>query len=315
MQKLLDLVERTLGSSWIDIVEWLRQHEALDQVDALLADGDYAGVLHAVETAAAQAAEKFATDVHAGYTEAGQQEAAWLGDETDAVVRFNAANPRAAAWAQQNQYELVQGISQEQRELIHRVIADGVTNGVNPRELARDIKDSLGLTPDQSDWVTSYRRSLESQDYANALSRALSDGRSDRSIEAAANRGDALTAEQIDQAVERYRQNVIGYRAETIARTEALRAVHQGSDELFRQAIDNGDVEHADLEGEWVPGPATAHARILHRTSDLLAQRPHVGDPFELDDGTRMLYPGDPAGGAKHNANCRCTRAVRYAGV
>lgn len=315
MEDLLALVERHLGSSWIDIVEWLRDHDALDQIDALLAKGDYAGVLHAVETAAAQAADKFAADVHAGYTEAGQREASWLSDEADSVVRFSGTNERAVAWADANRYELVQGISQEQRELVHRVILDGVQRGTNPKEMARDIKDSIGLTPDQSDWVTSYRRSLESQDYDNALGRALSDGRSDRSIAAAQRRGEPMTAEQIDQAVERYRRNVTGYRAETIARTEALRAVHQGSDELFRQAIDNGDVEADDLEAEWIPGPATAHARILHRTADLLAQHPQVGQPFVLEDGTRMLYPGDPAGGARNNANCRCTRAVRYAGT
>ena len=315
MEELLALVERHLGSSWVDIVEWLRDHDALEQVDVLLARGDYAGVLHAVEQAAADAGGKFAADVHAAYTEAGQREAAWLSDEADAVVRFSGANTRAVAWAQQNQYELVTGLSQEQREVVHRVIADGVARGVNPRDMARDIKDSIGLTPDQFDWVTSYRSSLENQDYANALGRALSDGRSDRTIAAAQRRGEAMDPEDIDAAVERYRRNVIAYRAENIARTEALKVVHQGSDELFRQAIENGDVEQDELEGEWVPGPDTADARQWHRTADLMAQRPQIGQPFTLGDGTRMLYPGDPSGGARNNARCRCTRAVRYAGT
>ncbi len=32
-----------------------------------------------------------------------------------------------------------------------------------------------------------------------------------------------------------------------------------------------------------------------------------VGVPFELPDGTRMRYPGDPAAPIKHTANCRCS--------
>jgi len=31
--------------------------------------------------------------------------------------------------------------------------------------------------------------------------------------------------------------------------------------------------------------------------------------PFEFPDGARLLYPHDPAGGARHNINCRCSVA------
>ena len=309
MQELLALVEKHLGARWIDLVEWLREQNALDEVDARLRALDYEGAIREVE----KAAQAFAADIHAGYTEAGQQVAGWLDGQVENVVHFDVANDRAVAWAKQNAAELVQGLTDEQREMAKTVIADGIARGENPWVIAKDLRASIGLTPDQAQAVVSYRRALESQDYGNALDRALSDGRSDRTIAAAQRRGDALTQEQVDTAVERYRHNFITYRAETVARTEALASVHAGADEGFRQAIDRGDVEADDLVGQWMPGPATKDARPLHRTSDLLDQRPKVGQPFILGDGTRMQYPGDPAGGAEHNANCRCTKVVQFA--
>lgn len=98
-----------------------------------------------------------------------------------------------------------------------------------------------------------------------------------------------------------------------IARTEGLKAVHAGNQELFQQAIDRGDIDANQLVGQWNPGPRTKNARPDHRTPALLSQRPAFGVPFDMPDGTQMLHPGDEAGGAANCACCRCTKSTRFA--
>ncbi len=305
MQALFELVERQLGRSWIDIVEWLREHNALDEVDARLAVGDAEGVVRAVS----DAAERFAADVTAGYVTAGQKAASWLDAKATSIIRFDVTNKRAVAWSSQNKLEMVRGFTQEQREVTNKVITEGVRAGTNPREVAKEIRGSIGLTPNQVDHVASYRRALESGDYANALGRELSHGQSDRSIAAAQSKGTALSAEQIDTAVDRYRANYIAYRAEVIARTEALRAVHAGNEELFRQAIERGDIDADAITRTWNPegGPRT---RASHRA--MKGQTRSFGEMFTTGAGIDIAYPGDPNAPIEETAQCRCAISTRF---
>lgn len=307
MQALLDLVERALGRSWLDIAAYMRDTTSIADIETAMATGDFSRVTQAVQAAAA----KFAADAATQFATAGERAAAWLNPQVDALVHFDGTNPGAARWAQRNKLDTVSGLSDEQRQVIRQVLVDGARSGANPRETARDIRDSLGLTPPQQEWLDSYRTALESKDYTNALGRELSHGWSDRAIVAAQRRDILLTPAQVDTAVERYRSNIIAFRAETIARTEGLKVAHQGVDESLRQAVASNAIAAARLEGVWNPGPESAFARKYHRSRDLTSQHPAIGEPFVMSDGARMLYPGDPAGGAKHCANCRCAKSTR----
>lgn len=241
---------------------------------------------------------------------AGQAGAEWLDSQpalADKLIRFDAVNQRAVFAARQNELELVQGLSAETRQTVRQVITDGQRSGLNPRTIARDIRQSIGLTPTQEQHVRNYRRALEQGDFGNALGRELSSGQSDRTVRRAQRDGTALTEQQIDTAVERYRQNYVQYRAETIARTESARNVHAGIDESMRQAIERGDVEAEQLVKEWIHA-GRGHSRPAHAAMD--GKTVKWGELFELPTGARMRYPHDPSAGADENANCRCTYAT-----
>lgn len=307
MQRLIEQLQRQLGKGWIEIVEWLRSTNSLTAIDARLAAGDYAGVVAEVESAAL----RFAAEGHTAYVTAGQKAAKWLDAKVpDALVRFDQTNTRAVRRAEQNQLELVRGFTQEQREVTRRVLVEGARTGVNPREMARDIRDSIGLTDTQSQHVLNYRRQLESRQFGAAMSRELHDARADRTLARLRRAGDSLTPAQVDKMVEAYRKNYISYRAETIARTEALKHAHEGAAEGMQQAVERGDIEAGSLTKTWNAGPRTRHARVDHQHMD--GKRVPFGQLFELPDGTRMTGPGDPAGGATHNANCRCNSSTQY---
>jgi hypothetical protein len=92
----------------------------------------------------------------------------------------------------------------------------------------------------------------------------------------------------------RITRDVFG-RASLVARTEMAMAQNTGSIESIKASgleykmwisqKSNGGRGHQEMNGEVVP----------------------VGEDFELPDGTRMAYPGDPSGPIKHLANCRCS--------
>lgn len=302
IERLLQFVAKHLGREWVGSVEWLRSlpQNSVDEIERRLVAGDISGVVKEIESAAL----RFAAESQAQYQRAGREGARWLDAQVpDKLIRFDSTGSRAEQRARQNQYELVRDMTQGQRESIRAVMAD--STGRNPRDLARDIRSTIGLTPAQTQHVLNYRRQLEQGQYADAMARRLHDGRSDARLR----RGDPLTPEQIERMTERYRANYIAYRAETIARTESARNVHEGLAEAYTQAIERGDIEAGELVKEWIPGPSTEDARPEHRSGDLLRQRPTMNEPFVLSDGTRMMFPGSGAD-AEHTANCRCTWAV-----
>jgi hypothetical protein len=307
MSKLLALIEAHLGAGWVEISDWLRDQATVDEIEARLLRGDIAGVIDEVQ----QAALKFAAEAHHQYVVAGRETASWLDEQVDdRLIHFDETNPRAIARAERNQLEYVLGLTEEQRTKIVRVLSDGARIGVNPREMARDIRDGLGLTPAQDAAVRSYRSALEAGDFTNALNRELRDARSDRSLVTARREATPLPADQIDSMVERYRANYIEYRANVIARTEGLRALHEGNEDMFRQAIERGDVEADALVREWNHAGHGPDSRLGHVKLDGTKQP--FGEPFVNPiTGVSLRYPGDPAAGPGETAQCRCALGTR----
>lgn len=316
LQRLLALWEKTIGTGWLEVADWLRSLPAnsIEAIEARLQRGDIAGIIAESESAALT----FAAETHSAFVGAGQRGAKWLDAQpsmAEKLIRFDASGSRVVQVARRNQLELVQGFQEERWQVARQITRDAMIDGTaqNPRVVARAFRDSIGLAPNQEQAVRNYRRALEQQDWSKALGYELSSGQADRTIRRVQRDGGGLTEKQVDSMVERYRQNQITWRAENIARTEASKNVHQGLDEAMRQAVDRGDVRADQLVKEWLPGPRTKHARDMHRSSALLEQRPKFGEPFVMGDGTRMQWPGDSSAGASQTAHCRCTFSTTIA--
>lgn len=293
--------------SWLDISDWLRSQNGLDAIEARLRAGDYYGVVQGVE----DAARRFATETHSGFVTAGRAGSEWLDSQLpDKLVRFDVTNQRAIYQAKQNELELVHGLTQETRQTVHQILVDGTARSENPRVMARSIRDSIGLAPNQEAAVRSYRAALEQGDWSNALGRELSSGHSDRTIRRA-QAGGSLSQEQIDTAVERYRTNAVHWRAETIARTEASRNVHSGIHESLIQAVERGDIAAIEVRREWIHAGRGIHSRSSHSALD--GTTVGLNEQFHVS-GVEMRWPGDPNAPASETANCRCTIAVTLAG-
>jgi hypothetical protein len=305
MEKLQAAIERDLAAAWTEAVEWMREHNQIDDIADRIGAGDLVGAIAGVK----EAAERVAAAIAQGYIDAGQAEAAWLDKLIPkSLITFDVGNPRAVAWQQRNKLERIAEIIEEQREVLQSMLVRGTYNAANPRVTARDLRTAIGLTAKQEGHVASYRAALESGDYANAIGRELGDGRFDRSLRVAARDGKTLQAAQIDRMVEAYRRNWVRFRAETIAQTEGLKVLHQGSEELFQQAIDAGKFDVGRIVQRWIAAH-DGRTRSSHRAMD--GQKRLWGHVFTSGDGYSLRYPGDPNAPRSEIIRCRCRRTMR----
>ena len=206
-----------------------------------------------------------------------------------------------------NTLRMVRGFSSEQRTVTRNALARGIREGLNPRDVARTFRDSIGLTKTQEQWVANYRRSLSTLD-RDALSRALRDKRFDRTVAAAIADGRPLSTTQIEAMVKRYSERMVKYRSEVIARTEALRSVHQGTEAMYEQAIQNGELKADSLSREW----NTANdERVRESHASMHGQVQPFGQPFVSGAGNLLNYPGDPEAPAEEVIQCRCVVGTR----
>ena len=182
---------------------------------------------------------------------------------------------------------------------------------MNPREQARLFRNTIGLTESQEQAVRNFRRLLsagrDGTPSTQALNRALSDGRFDRTVRRAIRQGDILSSAQVERMVDRYRERYVKYRAEVVARTEALRSVHEGTEEMYRQAIELGQFREDQLQRTWVTA-GDERVRGSHRA--LNGEVRGLDGVWEAQGGT-LRYPGDPNAPASESISCRCVLSTR----
>lgn len=288
----------------------IRDSISLGDLARLLEEGRFAEAFAIVGQAAARLgivhAEQF---VRAGI-DTGNFLTAEVGE---IIIGFDQTNTRAVNAIRENQLRLVTNFTDQQRRATQQALVDGITQGKNPREIARAFRDSIGLTPQQEQWVRNYERQLSDLD-RGALSRELRDRRFDGSVRRAIDNGEPLTRQQIDRMVDRMRQRTLKLRAETIARTEGLRAAHEGTNEMYRQAIESGQLGADQLIRIWntagdgrvrdfSTGAPTSHVTMN-------GQQRLVGEPFVSGAGNLSLHPGAFGVGIE-DINCRCRVSTR----
>jgi hypothetical protein len=131
-------------------------------------------------------------------------------------IRFDAINPHAAQYARTNSSRLITQIGESQREAVRNLVESSVGTGRTVQDIARDIRNIVGLRDDQMRALSKYRE--------------LVTGRN-------------LTIDQIEKKVRRYADALLRQRGELIARTEVLGAANAGQLEIWREAQRQGTLD------------------------------------------------------------------------
>jgi len=217
------------------------------------------------------------------------------------VFRFDVRNSRAEAWLRDHSSQLVTRLTNEAMTNVRVTLQQGMIDGRNPRNVALDIVGRydpvtkrrvggiIGLTEQQEGWIRNTRRDLENLS-ENYFTRELRDKRSDSIVRRAIDEGKPLSAADVDRLVDRSTDLTLKYRAEVIARTEAMQSLNASEYEATLQAVDLGATKVSAVKREW-DDTGDKRTRPSHRVMN--GQRVGLYETFKSPSGVELRYPGD----------------------
>lgn len=319
--QLIDQWDATLRKAFLESVYRLRDQAQIDQIARMLERGDVEGAIRAVGLEPASL-RPFGRSFEEAYEAGGNETALRLPTARRATARiqFNVRNPAAEQWLRENSGAMLRDVIEDQRAVARLILTAGSMEGKNPRSTALDLIGRInratgrreggiiGLTASQAEWVRRYEAELASEAPGAALARALRDKRFDAAVRRAQSTGAPVSADIRARMVTAYRNRALRYRAETISRTETMRALHAAQDEAIRQAVEAGGLQADQVTFTW----HTARDRRVRDTHWAMnGDQVRMGQAFVTGSGARLRYPGDPNGPAAEVINCRCWREPR----
>lgn len=164
---------------------------------------------------------KMADVLHGAYLSAATKSSAVFG------ITFDDVSLTAIQWARANAGELLVEVTTKQAETVRQLITRALTVGGHPSQVAKDVKQVVGLHSKWANAVVNHRAKLEAQGVKQSI---------------------------VDRAVRRYAARLVRARAVNIARTEILRASNQGRLQSWRNAANQGLFKRADVAKEWATG-------------------------------------------------------------
>ena len=216
------------------------------------------------------------------------------GGKVDGVlaVAFDQLSPDVVTAIRALETPVMARLKQDARDVVRARVLAGIQAGENPRAIARDLRDIIGLGPTQYQEVLNYRDAL-----MGANGRSLSDYTlADATAKRLAAKG-PLTEKQIDRYTEAYRQRRIALNAEATARSATLQSFKQGQRLSWQDAIDKGVVPPGRLVKQWI-GVMDDRERPEH----VAMERQTV--PFDEPYSNGEMTPGEST------YNCRCVEKV-----
>jgi hypothetical protein len=320
IDRLIDNWEPTVRRAFLDSFKNVKDQSQIIQITKAIYENNIPAALDAVgldpvnfrplDRALASAYEAGGNATASGFPLLGQP------GELRLRFQFDVRNPAAEQWINNYSSTLITDILDDQRNMIRNVLAEGLARGDNPRDTALGLIGELGpdgsrrggligLTDSQSKWVQNYADELASDTPSDALARTLRDPRFDPIVLNAEEAGQKLSADQIDTMVKAYKNRALQYRAEAIARSETITALHEAQNQAMNQAVNSGAIDPAAVSYIW-RATKDGRTRDSHRVMD--GQKVAMGEMFITGDGNMLEYPGDPNGPPEEVINCRCWR-------
>jgi SPP1 gp7 family putative phage head morphogenesis protein len=264
IQQIADRLAPTLRRQFLTAIDALRERISLATIVRALERGELTIEMAAAVASWPQALRAAVRTLNDAFATAAQATARQLPAGLSLRTSLALTNPFAAQVADTNTALLVREVTAETRRSLQLIIARAINDGIPPRQAARLIQPLVGLTRSQAQAVLNYR--------ARLIAQGLS--------------GDRLMA-----TTTRYANRLARLRAETIARTETIRASVDGQLLAWRAARADGLIA------------AGAMKRWSVSNDDRLCPRcaPLNGIEVPLD----AAFPGGVQGPPLH-PRCRC---------
>lgn len=184
-------------------------------------------------------------------------------------LRYDYKNPAIERVFDKRAAEWVVGISNDTRESIKQVVHTQMANAQSPRDMALQIKDTIGLYPRLA------------QAHANYTAKLVQQG---------------VSPERVDQLSGKYYDKLLTYRAKTIARTETQFMLNRGQLEVWKQADRDGLIPKTAVKVWVVDGDPCPECQEMD------GEEVGVNEPWITEEG-----PVDIPSEIHPNCNCIMT--------
>lgn len=214
------------------------------------------------------AQEPIAAELLGDLTDGGHRYARQVPAMRKATVtfRFDDTRPEGAAWARRRAGTLITEITAGQRQVVRQFVESSLLAGDPPRTVARNLRNTIGLTSQQAGWVRNFDDRLVNQFVNEGLTVAQAQARA-------------------APATARYHARIHRYRTESIARTEILSASHEGRRQSWDQGLRQGFISPTAMQ-EW---SAEVDNRVCEICEGYDQTRVPIGQQFP--DGDPPIHP------------------------
>lgn len=294
-----------VARAYLHALASLRDRLSLAQIEALVRSGNIEAVVRLVasDEAFARAFVAYTREIRNGTQRATIAYARNIPKPPTlrtVEIGFDILNPKVIDAVRTMETRSLGTIQDEVRGTVRAHIESGLRDGVNPRTVSRELRDVIGLAPNQEQAVRNFSQALRDGDFSKALGYQLRDRRSDGVLERLAGKGGALSDEQVASMTARYRKNFVAWNAETHARTAALDAQRLGQRLSWQQSIDSGMFEGRRVFKRWV---STLDDRVRPEHEEANGIEVEFDQLFPVDGG--VMTPGEGV------FNCRCVAMYR----
>lgn len=171
------------------------------------------------------------------------------------TLRFDTKNPRIDRDIARNTGQKIVQISEEARRSVANTVKLSFNQGMNPKQAAKLIEESVGLTEKQTTAIarSQVKQRAERDQLRGALARLDSEGKG-QSLTAMNARAKLrnLTDEKIEKRAIKMSEKMQKNRARSIARTEMTRAVNAGQMEVWQQGVEDGLIDRNEAKKQWI---------------------------------------------------------------
>lgn len=200
-----------------------------------------------------------------------------LGEVLGADLTFDMLNPAALQELEQFGAGMVTNVKPETIEGIRKVLVDAYAEGKSPSEVAREIRDSIGLTVrDAQQKVKLYQEWIDS----------------------------GMSVAEANEKLEKWVAKKIKDRAETIATYELKYAGNRGQEMMWEAAAQNGLLDPDKTMRQWI---LTNDEHLCALCSEMVGDRAfaRIGGPWDTPKGD-VYTPQDI------HVRCRCAERLVF---
>lgn len=236
----------------------------------------------------------------------GKREAKKIASKVAFKIALDEDDVAISNFIERERTRITSNFSVRQQDATTEALLDGIRRGNTTRQQAKAVRDSIGLTLAQVKAINNYRDALEKRS-VTALNRGLRDKRFDRTVQRAIDRKTEIEKVKINAMTRRYRENQIQHRAEAIAQTEASKAVHEGANIMFKQAIAVGALVVDQIVRTWI---TRLDGKVRDSHNGMHGQKRGIDEVFISDAGNALRFPHDSLAPLSEIVHCRCVLII-----